>query len=393
MLAEDMGTQATAAGVDREQARAHADGCSLCASRVRDHRSAQSRIRSLVSPVASVHTTDVEREVRRTKDCPPEQMWTSIVAGLTSAAESEPLLRHASLCDYCGPWLRAATEDLDPEISAEESEAVRRLPSAGVGWQRDLARKMAQVSGAPSKDESRDSAHPSWSFTDWKVWGVPLGAAAIVAVGAAILIDWNSPSLSSTNQLIAQAYSEERPIELRFPGAAYAPVRQERGAGSPDRSRMDEPSALLQAETQIARARARHPHDPGWMQAQARVDLFEGHADQAIELLQQSEAARPEDDSVSIDLATAFYERAGTQLDSAARAADYERALQTLNLVLGKNPNALVALFNRALIYQQRKKYSEAIADWQRYLQLESSGRWAEDARRALGAAQQEGNV
>ena len=76
MLAEDVGAQAAAAGLDREQARAHADGCTACASRLRDHRSAQSRIRSLVSPVASVHTTDVEREVRRTKDCPPEQRET-----------------------------------------------------------------------------------------------------------------------------------------------------------------------------------------------------------------------------------------------------------------------------------------------------------------------------
>jgi tetratricopeptide (TPR) repeat protein len=387
MLAEELGPQASVADFNRE-AQAHADGCSVCGSRLRDHRSVQSRVRSLVSPVASVHTTDGERE-GRTKDCPAEEIWTGIVAGLASAAESEPLLRHACTCDYCGFWLRAASEELDPEISAEESDAIRQLTSAGVGWQRRLSHKMAQASEAPNKSESRSSAGTFWNFANWKLWAAPVGAAAVVAVGGAILIEHNSPSLSSTNQLIAQAYSEQRPNELRFPGAAYAPVRQERGTSGPARSRMDEPPSLLKAETQIARALSIHPHDTGWMQAQARADLFEGHADEAIALLQQAEAARPEDASVNLDLAMAFYERAGTQHDPDASAADYDRALQSLNRVLAKNPNDVVALFNRALVYQQQKKYSEAIADWRHYLQLDPRGKWAEAAKRELEAPRQ----
>jgi tetratricopeptide (TPR) repeat protein len=383
MLAEDVGAQAAAAGLDREQARAHADGCTACASRLRDHRSAQSRIRSLVSPVTAVRRTEAEINPGRSQDCPPEEKWISVAAGVTSATEAEPLLRHASSCDYCGPMLREATEDLDAEISAEESEAIRQLSSADAGWQRNLARKMAEAS-APGKAETRGSARTFWAFSNWKLWTAPLGAAAVVAVGAAILIERNSPSLFSTNQLIAQAYSEQRPIELRFPGAAYAPVRQERGTSGPARSTMDAPPALLQAEAQIARALASHPHDAGWMQAQARADLFEGYADQAITLLQQAEAARPEDASVEIDLAAALYERAGTQPDPAASAADYEHALQSLNRALGKNPNDVVALFNRAQLYQQQKKYSEAIADWKRYLQIDPSGRWADAALRNL---------
>jgi len=87
---------------------------------------------------------------------------------------------------------------------------------------------------------------------------------------------------------------------------------------------------------------------------------------------------------VEIDLAAALYERAGTQPDPAASAADYEHALQSLNRALGKNPNDVVALFNRAQLYQQQKKYSEAIADWKRYLQIDPSGRWADAALRNL---------
>jgi tetratricopeptide (TPR) repeat protein len=200
----------------------------------------------------------------------------------------------------------------------------------------------------------------------------------------------SSPSLSSTNQLIAQAYAEQRPIDLRFPGAAYGPVRQERGESGPSRSRMDEPPQLLEAEIQIARGLARHPQDAGWLQAKARADLFEGHAQLAIDALQQAAALRSPDASLQIDLATAYFERAGTDPNPAQQAADYALALQSLNAVLDKNPNDLVALFNRAEVYQQLKKYSEAAADWRRYLQLDPAGEWADAARQRLTEAQGE---
>src|SRR5580698_7580130 len=114
-------------------------------------------------------------------------------------------------------------------------------------------------------------------------------------VGVALWTRRSSPSLALTDQLIAQAYTEQRPIELRFPGAGYGPVRQERGENDPSRSRMDLPPALLEAEKQIARRLATHPQDSGWLQAKARTDLFEGLYASAIQVLQQAEAARPED--------------------------------------------------------------------------------------------------
>ena len=389
-LAEEMeaapqGASASA-GSGRDQAKAHADRCSVCGPRLRKHLSVQASLRSMVRAVASV----------RKLDCPPEATWTTVAAGVASADESQVLLEHASRCDYCGPLLRAATEDLNPEISAEEQEFIRQLPSARAEWQRDLARKMADAETAAGGEDVvsvnatepqaegqkvRPSASPSrsgWRFASWNLWAAPLTAAAVVAIAAAIWVERQSPSLSSTNQLIAQAYSEQRPIELRFPGASYGPVRQERGVSGPNRSRMDEPPELLQAETQIARGLARHPQDAGWLQAKARADLFEGSYQSAIELLQQAEPARPEDASLKIDLATAYYERAGTRSDPAERAADYELALQALNSVLSSNPNDLVALFNRAVVRQRLRRYSEAIADWERYLQIEPAGQWAD---------------
>jgi tetratricopeptide (TPR) repeat protein len=392
-LAEETESAWQASGADpgRDQAKAHAEGCGVCGPRLRNHRSVQARLQSMVSPVAS----------ERTSVCPAEGEWLRLAAGLAQAEEAPPLLEHAATCDYCGPLLRAATEDLNPEISAEEQEFIRQLPSARAEWQRDLARKMADTATAQAAENDvvpvneserrvervRPASSPSrtgWNFASWNFWAAPLTAAAVVAIGAAIWFERQSPSLSSTNQLIAQAYSEQRPIELRFPGASYGPVRQERGGSGPNHSRMDEPPQLLQAETQIARGLARHPQDAGWLQAKARADLFEGNYQSAIELLQQAEPVHPEDASLKIDLATAYYERAGTRSAPTERTADYERAVQALNSVLSENPNDLVALFNRAMVYKKLGKYSETIEDWKRYLQIDPAGTWAEEAQRQL---------
>jgi Flp pilus assembly protein TadD len=145
---------------------------------------------------------------------------------------------------------------------------------------------------------------------------------------------------------------------------------------------MDNPPELLEAEAQIARGLGRRSEDVGWLQARARVDLFEGRYEPAIDALRQVQTGHPEDVSVKLDLAIAYYVRAGTHSEPAAQAADYGLVLQSLNEVLNKNPNDVVALFDRAMVYAQLKRYPESTSDWKHYLQLDPAGAWAEVAKR-----------
>ncbi|HYM74902.1 MAG TPA: hypothetical protein VE377_02900 [Candidatus Dormibacteraeota bacterium] len=193
-----------------------------------------------------------------------------------------------------------------------------------------------------------------------------------------------SPSLSSTNQLIAQAYTEQRPFEWRFPDARYGPVRQRRGAPDP---RMDESPALLEAESSIAHALAKHPDDPGWLQAKARTELLEGNYGVAIEALTRAESSSSADESLQLDLAIAYGERARSQTNRSSQFADYDRALQLLNQILARNPNNEVALFNRAVVNEQMNKRAEAVSDWERYLKLDSEGAWVDEAKKKIGNA------
>jgi len=381
---------------DREVAEAHAETCSLCGPRLRSHRSLQANLGNLAVLVAS----------EQKSECPPEQTWVTLAAGLTPITEAPGLLEHASHCDHCGPMLRAASEIMNPEVSDAERDLIRNLPTVETTWQRVMAEKMAKASAKqvrrehaiparlsttteqmPSRASTEQvatsaSARTSWLFAKWTRWAVPLGAAAAIGVAMLVYSKNSTPSLSKANDLIAQAYTEQRPIEWRFPGAGYGPVRQQRGGNSnPSYSQMDEPPQLLEARILIARGLAHHPQDPGWLQAKARADLFDGQCQSAIKELQKALQIRFEDASLDLDLATAYFQNASQDAPQEAQQKDYALALLSLNRVLDKEPNNLIALFNRAVVYGRLHRHDEAKTDWLRYLKEDPVGEWSRAAR------------
>jgi tetratricopeptide (TPR) repeat protein len=354
-------------GSDRKTVEAHAAGCNECGSRLRAHRSVQAGLRSLATPVSS----------KRTSDCPAEEKWLNLAVGRLPAAESSPLLEHASSCDYCGQLLREASEDLDSELLVEDKQFVATLSSAGVEWQRNLAQRLEKAAGARA-GKNRGDAHKAvgaFLIANRMRWVAAIAAVVSIAVGIGVWQRWRT-SVTATDILIAQAYTEQRPFVLRFPDARYGPVRQQRGY---DISSSYEPQSLKDAKVQIAKHVSQTPKSAQWLQAKARVDMLEGHYQSAIAALQQAQAAQSADASILVDLATAYFELSG---DNASDNA--ERALGFLDKVLSGNPRDPVALFNRASIYQTLQRTSEARADFDRYLEIDPSGEWALEARHCL---------
>jgi hypothetical protein len=83
---------------------------------------------------------------------------------------------------------------------------------------------------------------------------------------------------------------------------------------------------------------------------------------------------------VLVDLATAFFQRA----EAENRAIDYNMAAEKLGQAIQYDPSLAVAFFNRALVYEKIPLYPAAVADWKRYLSLDSHGAWAAEARGRL---------
>jgi len=304
-------------------------------------------------------------------ECPGVEVWNEIAGGLTGPESALRYVEHASRCDCCGPRLRAAVEeviDLNGELTDSEREKITSLDSARLEWQMKLAER---ISGSPRSDRSR-----TW----WGTWHLAprLVATATAAVIVVAAVGWwasgERASASSANQLLARAYTDQRTLELRIPGAGYAPLRVQRG---PAESFVGRPAALLKAEALIASQLASHPEDPAWLQAAARANMLEGKYDAAVESLQRAVELQPHSPELLADLGTAHFQRA----QSEDRQEDYGAAFECFSKALELQPENATALFNRAIVAEHQFLYRQALDDWEHYLKLDSRSEWADEAR------------
>ncbi len=300
--------------------------------------------------------------------CPAAGDWASLAVGLLDSERSRTLLAHAIQCDECGALLRAAAEDLGSDVTDAESKELGELVSAQPEWQREMARKMAQA--------SRPVPRPHPQPAQWLGWA----AALLIAVGGGY---WSYDQWSSGQpaRLIAQAYSQQRPFEFRFPAADYGPVRQQKGANGSSQS----PASLLEAEARVARELTKRPDDARWLAWRAETEMLSWDPETAIATLTRALDRKPDDPALSAELGIAYALRAEAQ----NRSVDYGTAIEHLTRAIRLKPGLRDALFNRAIVYERLFLYDEAIQDWRRYLSLDSSSAWADEARRRLAELEQ----
>jgi CHAT domain-containing protein/tetratricopeptide (TPR) repeat protein len=349
------------------EAQRHVEYCQDCDRKLQMHRSAQNLI-------SQRRTGKPAKE----PNCPDESEWARIAAGLVEEAEAKERMKHAAQCGHCGPLLRVAAKTLSDETSPDEEAVLANLSSASSDWQAQMAETLR--SGRRPRRVSQ-SAPPFWKNLLYSP-RFAFAAGAIVTVVVAGLIGVRLLRPASAEQLLAQAYTERRTIDVRIPGAVYAPVRVER-AGSD--SSFDKPEALLKAEALISENLRKHPSDPVWLDAKGRAELLDGEYDNAIKTLQRALEANPVSAQLMTDLGAAYFARA----KSTNRSIDYGSAIEFLGKALTKNPNDPIALFNRALASEQMFLYSQAVDDWEHYLTLDPRGQWSNEARGRLAAVQE----
>jgi CHAT domain-containing protein/Flp pilus assembly protein TadD len=385
-----------AAAQEAQQAQQHLSGCAVCQSVAKKYTNADSVLRGLIlgnkglRNDLSGNELSVNKETsnrpKRGNECPAEQTWPNLAAGLLNEDEAAAYVTHAAQCDWCGPLLKESMEDLAQDATAEEQEALDKLPSASRGWQRSMGKKMAAVSGnaddetlvkadQPASSKEPKSKHKA-GFGWWPklVWA----GSGFAVITVAVLVGLRLTGEPDVNALLAQAYTEQRTIELRMPGAAYGPMRVERGSSG--RSSFSKPTALMAAKPAIKRRLDSEPDNPQWLQAEGWAELLEGEYSPAIQSFKRALDKNPTSAELMRDAAAAYFERG----ESEGRDSDYRNAAELLNKSLAANPNDPVALFNRAVVYEHLSFYKNAIDDWRHYLQVDSVTDWAADARRRL---------
>jgi CHAT domain-containing protein/tetratricopeptide (TPR) repeat protein len=350
------------------EAQRHVESCEDCNRKVQMHRQVQGEISRLGSPGVT----------KPGAQCPQDVEWLHVAAGLLPQSHTKELMLHAAQCEHCGPLLRNGVEALSDEATPNEDSLLAGLSSARPEWQKDLAGKLR----SRLKGEQLDRSHRSW-WRPFPLWPRPLFVAGALAV--LMLAGWLGLTrlrTQSAEQLLAQAYTEHRTLEMRIPGAQYAPMRVERSTG---RSSVDKSPALLKAEALIGDMLRKNPNDPAWLQAKARADLLDGNYESAIQTLRQALEFEPDSAPLLTDLGAAYFQRG----EATDRAADYGSAVNSLGTALAKSPDDPVALFNRAIVSERTFLYTQAVDDWKHYLRVETNSDWASEARTRLAALEQ----
>lgn len=357
-------------GMAAPEARQHLDGCAICQATAQKYVDADSLLRTFDVPPP-------DRSRSRGPDCPPDETWLRMAAGLIDDAAAAPYVSHAARCDWCGPLLKESMEDLAQPVDVEEEAALGRLQSSTPAWQRELGKKLA---AAAAVDSSRAAGGPAQKKSPLKEekrkfgWWPRFAAAAasvLVAIGGWQV--WEHTRLPYAERLLAQAYTEHRTIELRMPGAKYGRMRVERGD-----SALKMPVQFDEAQVIIKRESKKHPDDPDWLQAEARAALLEGNYKEAINTLDHALVLKPGDPEILVDKATALFQRA--EKEGSQARIDYGEAAEDLSLVLAKRPDDQVALFNRAIVFERMQSLNEANADLDHYLRIDPWGPWAKEA-------------
>ncbi len=413
---ENYGSQSSGAGPEADAwIENHLADCPSCRSRVLDFQ----RTHFALSPDPKVNNGI-------TSDCPSENDLRNLAADLCSADQAAKSTSHAATCKRCGPLLQAYTEDFSDDFSPEERTALEQLNSASPAWQQAQARKMLQTAStgttadmpastsiptdnvsAATRAEASDSAtvphlaaepnsnaahlsgdaasqrtaaqklqpKPRRRTFSWKWITLPAAAAALIAFGI-----WYTQrdTPEKVEKLLAHAYTEQRTIEMRWPGSDWAKPQVTLG---PSESFFSKSHFLFKAEDIVKEHETTSSGDLKWLRARAEVEILEGHSQSAIELL--NSAKNPDSIPLLLDMALAYSQ----QFKRSQNPNDLLSARDKLNTVLKKDPENRTALFNLALAYADSEMWDQAISTWESYLRIDPTGPWAQEATEKLAFA------
>lgn len=205
---------------------------------------------------------------------------------------------------------------------------------------------------------------------------VPATLAVLLVLGVSGFFIWKSFSASTDSEVLLalnKAYRTERPVESRITDLDYAPPRNTRGADESDKTDkiQRELAGRLALKAVSENPTAENLHTLG------RVYLTEKEFGKAIEQFEKAVKLAPDNAKIHNDLGAALLEKEKS-LNNLTRAR--EEFAQAIKL----DANLLDAYFNQALALQSLNLSSQAREAWQKYLELDSTSQWAEEARRNL---------
>jgi tetratricopeptide (TPR) repeat protein len=308
----------------------HAGSCDACRNRLAHWREARALVASAGSALPPAQA------------CPPAEELANYAAGALPPDRTDAILAHLVNCPDCSAILADS-------VAPEPAALPRPIP--------------LQASVTPRRR--------AWA----PLWKYAVAAGVLLAVGAGVTL-WSLRRSNQTADLLAQAYTQARPFDYRLPDAGYAPIRQQRGAGSA----FDRPEALTTAIAAIRRTLDAHPQSAAALVLKGRAELLDHDYESAIDSLTRATEADPRDADALADLGAAYAVRG----ESENRETDYGHAIELSLRALRQRPGAPRILFNLALTYEKLSMVDEAIDTWRSFLRGNPAAGWRSEAEQRL---------
>ena len=285
--------------------------------------------------------------------CPSRAVWDAIVSRTIADEEAHRLILHASGCFACASCLRLAIS-----LGEKQQETV-------------------------NENDVAEIAEPDWTFLAARASRKPRSRWLYYAAAAALLL-LLVPTLLLLRQRrnrapldeLAAAYTQNRQLEMRMDGAAWGPIRIQRGA---------EDDSQKPVESRLRRLLDSDPTNPQALQAYGRLWLLEWRPGRALDAFQLAARNAPSYSSFWVDFGLAWYEQA--LRNNAGRVTDLAQASECFDRALALDPRDAAALFNRGIVNLERNRPAAAVQDFQASLRVEPQGPWAEECRTRLSDA------
>ncbi|HEV7673886.1 MAG TPA: CHAT domain-containing protein [Candidatus Angelobacter sp.] len=310
-------------------------------------------------------------------NCPEDDVLQELAAGILAPALAQQTMLHVAECKLCAPTLQRYLREFSEEQSPENVAILNQLQSSRPQWQKKLVQKL--IGGG-------------YRFSWLKL--VPATAALAVIVfalirGPALLAEFK---VKRAQKDVAAAFAERRTTPMRLTSVEYAPYNPFPVVlGSESGHSVDEvPPSLHDASGAANKGLHAANADPRWLQVQGRALLWEStpsSLEKAEKNFEKARVAGLATPSLEIDLAASYFER-----DSRAEHPNLQRTLNLLSEVLNKpglsKGDHASALFNLAIAYEKTQAWDLAVETWEKYLQVDPSSGWTNEARQHLKAAQ-----
>jgi hypothetical protein len=337
---------------------------------------------------------------------PTEDDLRNLAAGTIAPDKAMAITQHAVECPHCASILRLFIEDFSDDLTAPELEEelaaekdfLSQLKSSTPEWQKEIAAQAMQAnrvvnpspasvanpSSTSGANASSTSGANTSSTSGAKIFGWPMRRVlAPTAIAASALLAFGlwftqRDTPEKVEKLLAQAYTEQRTMEMRIPYAAHADFRQTRSGETS--SLLNSPAALRKAADLIATHLKDNPEDPDWLLASARFDLLDWNYKLSLSTLDKiTDLHAIDSDSITLTRALAIYEQG--ESEPARKDQSYGQMINLLGSFLKDRPNDSTALFNRALACEKIAAYECAASDFESLLRIDKDSGWSAEAR------------